>query len=920
MTQYDYAVTYKPEGVATDITDFVERIDAIEIGSGEVRSCMLRLNATDGAFITNPDFTGTNKTPVLDQFDKIRLQITDRDSNVYDVTYEVSNLKPIQNSSVGIIVEVEMLGQEHWLQKIMFAKPFFQDSGFDVAKIIIEAYNKTPDSKGSAQATIINHQDTFANGEFNELPLFTANPYTFIVSEQSCYDALITTNDRMGSSVTSGGAGNFFEMGFEDDLTDINFATIKFRGFISGFPPDQTTIPIIEDSVAVNPGEEEGGIESQQGTVLGTWGGDGVGMLPRQNADFRGAIEIWNFYPEHTTALSPPRAGVIWPEDSIVLDLASPERNQDDFFHYKANKDTTLTPPTPPDTSNADWDLHTFVNFLSIEVQTAGQYSRWTDGLANEWIQNGANPDGDQEDDPPVFGGSLSVWDHNQVIVDGTFSRTWVDARATSPAAIPTRLLYPTGTGIQRGLRILVDGVGTGDFTGFDNQVIIFDGTFFRTFKLPVVNQLVAVDNEALIFQFTSGAPDSWVNISASLTQANDCYHPVFKITNEQGFNDKDNGVGGNFGEFSAIQYEFRYRRGDVGGGLINSPQYYRMGAWINFRFPFPFREVGLLGVVKGSLFGKATGDFEPALLDAGNMHLASDGKFGFNNLSAEDLGPIDALQFKTKFEWRYGFDGSGNLVRAGNFACRAVILDSRDDVAMQDFVINFNGDWSQTINLPLTGFSIYRGRRPLTFLNAVDDVLFLQELEVLNVFEWKDIQKIALVWLGPYDDEGRYAAKSEISFLFPSIEDVIAAIVNPFAGIIQAFNVKWSVDAWQFTKPGLSLSPPDPTRAIMPRFLDNSQIDNKFSLDQSNLANLEITQFRHRQYEVTTEGFIGDRDTGLRFGDTFILKNAELVNLSDSGTNTIELVVKQIRYEITKSPHGPGGFLRYLTGVKRFT
>ncbi len=126
MTQYDYTVTYKPEGVATDITDFVERVDAIEIGSGEVRSCTLRLNATDGAFITNPDFTGTGFTPVLDQFDKIRVQITDREDNVYDVTYEVDNLKPIQNSSVGIIVEVEMLGQEHWLQTVMFAKPFCQ--------------------------------------------------------------------------------------------------------------------------------------------------------------------------------------------------------------------------------------------------------------------------------------------------------------------------------------------------------------------------------------------------------------------------------------------------------------------------------------------------------------------------------------------------------------------------------------------------------------------------------------------------------------------------------------------------------------------------------------------------------------------------------------------------------------------------
>jgi len=118
MTEYDYVVTYKPEGVATDISDFVERIDAVEIGSGEVRNLTLRLNATDGAFISDPNFTGTGNTPILDQFDKIRLQITDRNSTVYDVTYEVDNLKPVQNSVVGLILEVELLGQEHWLQAV----------------------------------------------------------------------------------------------------------------------------------------------------------------------------------------------------------------------------------------------------------------------------------------------------------------------------------------------------------------------------------------------------------------------------------------------------------------------------------------------------------------------------------------------------------------------------------------------------------------------------------------------------------------------------------------------------------------------------------------------------------------------------------------------------------------------------------
>ena len=66
-----------------------------------------------------------------------------------------------------------------------------------------------------------------------------------------------------------------------------------------------------------------------------------------------------------------------------------------------------------------------------------------------------------------------------------------------------------------------------------------------------------------------------------------------------------------------------------------------------------------------------------------------------------------------------------------------------------------------------------------------------------------------------------------------------------------------------------------------------------------------------------------------MRFGDSYFLQNDELVREANKGEtspgandgtpNTIKLVAKKIRYEITKPPTGPGGFLRYIEGVKRF-
>jgi len=906
MTFFSYTVLYKPESDQTDITNFVERIDAIDIGSGEVRTLKLRLNATDGAFITNEDFTGTGATPIIDQFDKIELTIIDRNNDFFQQVYEVDTVKPMQDGSVGIVLEVEALGMEHWLQKTMFAKPFFQESGFTVARDIVDFYNN---NKASLQANIINNNAPFNGGDSgNSLPQFTANVYPFNITEQSHYEALVTTNDTMGASVSAGGAGDFFEIGFVDDITDSNFNTIKFRGFSSGNPPDQSQPPpTIDDSVAVNPGEEEGGLEPIRGSVRGTWGSDGIGTLPRQNADFIGALEIWNQFPEHIS-------GVEYPNDSIVENRDVTDTDGD-LVHHKANKDTAIDPPNGAG-SNADWDQYFFTQFVIAEgggsnvPSATGEYSRWTNNRANEWKSSGAKTDGTVGDDPPT---SVSVrcWDMNLVVVDGTFQRTWVDTRATSPAAIPTQLLYSTGVGTQRGFRVLVDGVGTGLFAGHDNEVLQFTvDQVWRTFRTAEESRMVAVDNEGKVYQFQTG---SWVDFSTS-DQSNDCYHPVFQIGNDQGINDHNDGLGGNYGEASAITYEFRYSNSDNTNST--SSVYYRQGAWMNFRFPFPPNEFN--SNTKGGLYGNQIEPYEPTTLDSGNMHFTSQGETGFNNVNAEDLGPLDSLTFATKFLWTYGKDGLGDAVRAGNFECRCVMYDSSDNVVIQDFVIPFNGEFTQTVSLPISQFKIYRGRKPWSVINLASNV-FLQQLEILNKFEFKNIQKVGLIWLGPYDNEGRYQPWGQVGFLFPALENIFTGL------FVDGYNLKWTVDAWQFSKPGLSMSFPVVTgRAIMPRFSNDTQIVNKFNLNQGNQANLEISQFRHVHYDVVTEGLVD-----LKFGDSFFLENDELVreanrNESSPGTNdgdpnTIKLVCKSIRHEITKSPQGPGGYLRYIDGVKRF-
>lgn len=926
---------FVPVSPNTDITDFVETLRDIDVGSGETRSLSLRMNADRGQFVTD---TNSGVTPIIDEFDKIKISITDRDNVTYVVTHEVINIKPVQDSLQGTALPIELMGSEFHLMRTMFAEQFFFKSMFFASRGICNFYNK---NKGTEQARIINHDASFVSGGSNNLVKWTATDYLFNLSELPHYDGLINVMDRGGSSAAAGGAGDFFEISFESSGRP---EIIKFRGFSSGNPPDQPfPIPNIIDTDSVNPGEEEGGIEATKGTVVGTWCSDGVGFLPRQNADFIGGLEAWPLFPAYV-------AGELYPSGAIIS-VPNTLDSQGDLFHYKTNKDTTIAPPIPPADFNADWNQYFFTNFLATELEyILGGYSFWTDAKSSQWKSNGANTGGNIQEDPPSAD-SLSVWDSNQMVTDGKFARTDVDIIALNEAAIPGK--YKRNGQVYRGFRVLIAGVGTAEFAGFDNFIVQWDGEEWLIFKRPANDELVANDDEAKVYQLIANV---WTDVSATLGQSNDCYHPVYNITNTQGHNSKDNGGGGNYGQTSAVTYEFRYEKGDAGPLNFTQPKSYRIFAGVNFRTPYPFN---------GDNFNTIGRDYgnndsrEPATFEAANMNLTPGGLSGFNNIEAEDLGPFDALTFFIKHEWRYFKDGSGATVNSGNFAYRCALEDIDGAVVTKDFVIPVNLLW-EPISLAVGSFEAYEARAPWAFGNIGQNV-FLQGIEVLNKFRWRNIRKISIHWLGPYDDQGRYRPFLNTSIIAPSIEDIIAQL------FVDGYNIKLSIDSFAWSKAGLSVSPPVLDRPLMPQFFEEPLISNKYQNDQANLAKLEIMKFRHKQYDITTEG-----RNDLRYGDSFFLENPFLVKESDrtindiaswvtateylvnddvkdvgviyrcikdnlsSGINqppdaefwaslpnpipnTIKLVVKRLERTIDKLPDGPGGFLRPLTGVKRF-
>ncbi len=74
-----------------------------------------------------------------------------------------------------------------------------------------------------------------------------------------------------------------------------------------------------------------------------------------------------------------------------------------------------------------------------------------------------------------------------------------------------------------------------------------------------------------------------------------------------------------------------------------------------------------------------------------------------------------------------------------------------------QDFVVRFNDNW-EDIRLPIGSFRIYKGRKPLYGFEVVKSSFVPpKELEVINIFEWRNIKLVGVQYQAVYDEFGRF-------------------------------------------------------------------------------------------------------------------------------------------------------------------
>jgi hypothetical protein len=994
MADWNYIVThYYDVGGSTGtqaITDDVISIPKFtDTGSGEVNEATIVLDADGGNYISD-DATGKR---IIQQNDVIKLYVTDSlpaqgtQQATYEKYFNVVKKIPIKSKSEGVRVQLELLGVENWLQRINYIKPHYFENPAEVFQDICNLYNS---NKGTGMPTLINFQTdktSYPNSK-NNLPQYVSNIYDFGNNEDNCFDRISDVIDKVGASAADGGILDFFDFKAEHDN---NGNDIETHVFSSG---NQTavdgsgntthvggqTIITIDNSTNVNVGESDGGINSEEGNLINSWGAVDAGSLPIDFSIFKGRQQWWNLYfPEWVT-------GQTYPAGAKVSYVDSGTR-----YNYRVKTGQTSTGSTPP-TTTSKWEVLTsalyYGNAYKYSPWTAQRKIEWINGLGDPTASYGLNVTSASPRSPMCF-------DHNIVCRDTAFSRTFVDQIATSPGGINEKLLYDdnrngTGTALYRGLRVLCSGdpvVENSAYFGYSssnvtastvkddngrlikNSVLEYTGTKwivkyrpyedqFASNSTPIKFQVVVLFEGRTYEFYKDGSNQTWQNFTDD-DNGNDCLHPLVNdsshtpaytlynvpgvladYTNTASVTDVNNLYGWDTTNTnSAIEVRYNWSPYDIwnidgvvlAGDLTNrnTQDYYQCGAWLSMRFPFPTTTAQSPDTTAGREHGKLIGDWygggtntanphEPATLDTQNMHLTHDGKRGFNKgLSSEDFGQISGVSFMTKLwflrkrtidqQWEDvdGDDGS-------NFKMRCVLIDTDDNVVTQDFVIPFNNTWT-SITLPVSGFQIYRGRKPRYNSSVVHDLFPPKGLDVQDIFIWRNVKMMSIFVLEPYDEYGRYHPGGSAKLGTESVYDQVASSYK--LGYSEK-EMRLAVDALHFTKPLLVNTGNITGRVIDPDFIQRPDIGNYEQLKSDAQAEKQMKSFQHVEFDTTTTGRF---DIG--FGDYFNLQDEDIIpsNLQDS-SNTIKLVAKRIEYSITKPLNGKGGFLRRIRGVRRFT
>ncbi len=925
--------TYKVEHISnnatpvvTDISVFIHSVDYVRFFSdGRINVASLTLQANAGFFMTN---TNGGLTPILNNFDRIRITGTDADGNSYSHIFEIINDLAQLSQSAEYLLPLTLEGRERALAAIPFSGYF---DSLDHRAMVAKILNTYFTTFNVLLQPLIRAVDDLGFNS-NNLPEYSPNIWDYQYID-NCLDAIQVVVRLANQSVAAGGGGDRFSIIFKDDAT-FPLSRVNIGINSQGFTNAGSTFPIIRSNELTNPIKIIAKTKQPlTGTVVIARGRPGSGGVPVQGDQYRSRLEFY----QRIQARQSWSATIVYDVDALT--------SFDNQVYEATTQNTNDQPPS------ANWVTKSAGQFIG-DIQ----YSPFTIDKAALYKNECTNPQlafASQSEASP------KMLDCNIVINDVETQRDWVYLRQITDViagwSANEKLYLFRGVDVYEGFRILVDsalGTPAGAFDGtvdnfgtgvgndpngrpyldnavvfardnagnlnwyvikehanFDQIVVRFEGLFEFNVAFAAKSRFPASDitnANRRLRQAGAGTPNGWRALGEQFL-ANDCLHSPTSITNVTGLIDpvaKDGG--GFYTDNSAVRIIYEYTSkadmpewrktldqiagiaatatGFVGTFLIGAsvaladlfftPYYRNAGWWITLSAPFPMSTFNGISEQVGELYGAGTGLLVAKLndhstFDAFNQTATFTGNEAWNASDATDMMEITGVTFLFKLD----------------ITVNGTTMPFTGDIPVSYWAIDDNGTiWKskkkyrhlndvQRMTFEFGDFSpVYRARTPFGINSIVTNIL-VPELEIRERLFANRIRLQGFMLESAYDDHGRYLPQLWENIIKPTI-------ITMFDPTTVTSNVQFigDIDYFQWVKTPIAISSQaGATRTIFPEIKDYPNISNIEQLARAGDADIDVETFQYEQYNITrnNKAEIALQDTVYLF-EEFMISEAE--------------------------------------------
>ena len=884
--------------VPTDISAYLYELDSFSLYSdGRISTASLTLRASGGAFKTN---TNSGTTPILNNFDRIRITVTDLNGMSYKHIFEIINDMNQLTNKAEYLLPLTLEGRERALAQIPFSA--YTDpaiSSYEMLELVLNNYFV---SYNPIAQPLISTNPTFTT-DSNQFPTYNPNIWDFLYIDNSL-DAIIAIGNLSDQSVDAGGSGDRFAIIFEDHPTIITRMTLRV---IPQGENNPTSTVVIRGNQLTNPISSITKIkEPLTGTTVIARGRPGSGGVPVEGDQYRERLEEYKIKSKSFSWINTTN----FPEDALaswggVL--------------YKALRDNINK---RPDQNVSDWVIWTVGDYIGNI-----QYSPFTIDKATLYRNECTNP---QLAFNPEIEDSPKMLDCNIVINDYETERDFVWIRQitddVSAWSIDEKKYLFRGRDVYNGFRLLVDGaLGTpsGAFSGtldaygtgagndpnkrpylnntvayvagkwfvirevekFDQVLVRFEGLFEWNGPFAAKSESAADDttNPNRRYRIPAGDPIptdfGWRELGDQFL-SNDCLHSPASIRNVTGLIGNHIKTGTEkYSDDSAVEivYQFKQEEGidqwrlfldellgvvaKAGGfiatfiasvsantfDLFTTPFYRNMGWWITMSAPLPFSTHNGITEQVGQLYGAGTDIFINTL----NRHSAFDAynkSYTFTGMQGWVANDSNTLMEITGVKFLFNLDMTNNGVRiplTGDVPASWWAIDDNGTIWKKKVNYRHLGD-TQTIEVDYGDFSpVYRARTPLGINSIITNIL-APELEIRERLFPNRIRIQGFMLEGGYDDKGRYFPNVWDNIIKPSVQNLFTPTVNntiKYIGII---------DNFQWVKTPIAIaSQPNSSKTIVSEFRDYPDISSIEQLQRAANADVDVETFPYEQFEI---------------------------------------------------------------------